>query len=118
MDAIRLCALEELPVGAELEGREFRPWPGRRESLFLVREGDKVHAYLNRCPHKGSPLNWSPDRFLDNERRYIVCATHGALFEIDKGICVAGPCRGDQLTRIDVEVRDGEVVMFEGSLAR
>jgi nitrite reductase/ring-hydroxylating ferredoxin subunit len=54
-------------------------------------------------------LEWQPNQFLDYEKQFIQCATHGALFGIDDGICIAGPCPGEQLEALPVEVRDGEV---------
>ena len=105
----RLCALDDLPDGKEREGREFSPCADSRESIFLVRRGRRVHGYRNRCPHTGSPLNWTPDHFLDRERRHIVCATHGAMFRVEDGFCVAGPCAGDELTPVPLEIRDGDV---------
>jgi nitrite reductase/ring-hydroxylating ferredoxin subunit len=81
-------------------------WPLRG---FLVREGTAVFAYENRCAHLGHPLNWSPDRFLSSDGRAIVCASHGATYEIATGRCFAGPCKGRNLKRLDCEVRGGEV---------
>lgn len=66
-------------------------------SLFGVRRQGKVHLYRNRCPHRGIPLNWEADRFLDDSASLIHCAHHGALFVIDSGECVAGPCEGEWL---------------------
>ena len=40
-----------------------------------------------------------------------MCAVHGATFELQEGVCVAGPCKGAALRTIDVEVRDGAVVL-------
>jgi nitrite reductase/ring-hydroxylating ferredoxin subunit len=105
----RLCALGDLPDGTEREGREFSPYRGGRESIFLVRRGREVHGYRNRCPHTGSPLNWMPDHFLDRERHHIVCASHGAMFRVEDGFCVAGPCAGDELTPVPLEIHDGDV---------
>ena len=70
---------------------------GRALDGFLVRHGGRVLAYVDSCPHTGAPLNWEPDRFLDIDQRYIQCATHGALFRIDDGLCVQGPCAGQSL---------------------
>jgi nitrite reductase/ring-hydroxylating ferredoxin subunit len=81
-------------------------WPFRG---FVVREGDAVYAYENHCVHAGHPLNWSPDRFLSRDRRAIVCASHGAMYEIATGRCFAGPCKGEGLRRVDCDVRDGEI---------
>jgi nitrite reductase/ring-hydroxylating ferredoxin subunit len=80
---------------------------GAKLRIFAVRRGDAVHVYVNRCPHVGTPLDWAEDEFLDRERRHIVCATHGALFRIDDGFCIAGPCQGDRLEPFPSAVRDG-----------
>ena len=82
---------------------------GRQLDLLLVRKGEEVYCYLNRCPHTGVNLDWVPDQFLDNESTYIQCATHGALFRIEDGFCVAGPCAGQALSSIQVK-NDGEYV--------
>ena len=67
------------------------------DKLFAVRKDGQVFAYRNRCPHRGIPLEWLPDQFLDHSASLIQCATHGALFLIDSGECVAGPCAGQAL---------------------
>lgn len=90
--------------------REFQigegDWPYRG---FVVRQGDKVYAYQNFCAHVGHPLNWSPDSFLSKDRRAILCSSHGALYEIDTGLCFRGPCVGRSLRPVDVTVRDGTI---------
>ena len=69
--------------------------------LFVVRRAGQVYAYKNRCPHRGVPLEWQPNQFLDPSASLIQCATHAALFLIETGECVAGPCAGQSLTAID-----------------
>jgi nitrite reductase/ring-hydroxylating ferredoxin subunit len=81
-------------------------WPFRG---FVVRQGDEIHAYENVCAHVGHPLNWMPDDFLSKDRESIQCASHGALYEIDTGLCFRGPCAGRSLRRVDVSVRDGVI---------
>jgi nitrite reductase/ring-hydroxylating ferredoxin subunit len=76
-------------------------------SLFAVKRGGRIHLYHNRCPHRGIELNWLPDQFLDRDGTLIQCATHGALFLIDSGLCVAGPCHGRSLTALPFVIRDG-----------
>lgn len=71
-------------------------------AAFAVRYQGRVYAYLNRCAHKLTELDWEPGEFFDAERRHLVCATHGALYEPDSGRCVAGPCRGAMLERLQV----------------
>jgi nitrite reductase/ring-hydroxylating ferredoxin subunit len=102
-----LARLEQLADGA---ARELTlgegAWPLRG---FLVRVGDAVYAYVNRCPHAGRVLNLLPDRFLTKEGDLIQCCQHGALFEKDTGECIAGPCVGEHLRRIPVVVEEGAV---------
>jgi nitrite reductase/ring-hydroxylating ferredoxin subunit len=105
------ATLDLLPDGAtrgfDLSQEE---WPLRG---FLVRVGDDVHAYVNRCPHAGRQLNFMPDRFLTQDGTLIHCIAHGALFEKATGECIAGPCVGDNLRRIPVRVEGGAVVLAE-----
>ena len=78
-----------------------------------MRVGDDVHAYLNRCPHAGRPLNFLPDRFLAPDGELIQCCAHGALFEKATGLCIAGPCVDESLRRLPVAVINGEVQLTE-----
>ena len=102
---ITLCPLDDIdPAGAkgfELDGG----------SLLVVRRDGQLHAYHNRCPHLGVELNWLPDQFLDRGGELIQCATHGALFRIDDGRCVAGPCSGKSLRPIPCTLIDGHVTI-------
>ena len=83
-----LCRVEEITDGAS---RGFPPAPGSFTGLFAVRRGNQVFAYVNACPHIGVALDWAPDDFLTRDGAHIVCAVHGALFEIDGGRCIARP---------------------------
>ncbi|KFN46417.1 hypothetical protein N790_08715 [Arenimonas malthae CC-JY-1] len=76
---------------------------GERQSLVLLRAGDSLRAWLNICPHAGRRLDWAPGKFLVDQGR-LVCAAHGASFELGAGVCVAGPCRGASLTAVAVAV--------------
>ena len=79
------------------------------QKLFAVRQQGRVYLYLNRCPHLGIPLEWVADQFLDNSGSMIHCANHGALFVINTGKCVAGPCSGRALTLIDYHIEAGDL---------
>ena len=92
---IRLCAPNELTEG------QSRGFALAELQLLLVRREGQVYAYQNRCPHRGIPLEWQPDQFLDASNSLIQCATHGALFLIESGECVAGPCSGQSLTPLN-----------------
>ena len=104
---MRLSALNDIADGgfAEVEATI----DGDAESLVIYRLGDEVRAWLNVCPHAGRRLDWAPGQFLKSKDGHLVCAAHGASFELDRGDCVAGPCRGDALRAVQVQVRDGEV---------
>lgn len=109
----RVCRLEDLPTGDKFDALGFAASHPARPGIFVMRHGDEVKAYVNCCPHLGTPLNWSPDRFMDLERTNIVCATHGAEFRVDSGECISGPCLGDMLEPVEVEVRDGVVYVAD-----
>ena len=79
--------------------------------IALFRLGDGVQAYLNTCPHQGRSLNWAPDQFLIGKDGKLVCPHHGACFDINSGACVSGPCEGASLTSVDIELRDGMVLL-------
>ena len=84
---------------------------GDAESLIIHRSGASVRAWLNVCPHAGRRLDWAPGKFLKSKEGHLICAAHGASFELQRGDCIAGPCRGDSLRAVAVEVRDGQVVL-------
>ena len=104
-----LCALEDIPDGGS-RGFALRGEDGREIRVFAVRRGEAVWAYVNRCPHRGTPLDWRPHDFLDREGRHIVCATHGAVFQVEDGVCIAGPCPGEQLTPLPLERRGDQLL--------
>ena len=88
---------------------------GDAESLILHRSGESVRAWLNVCPHAGRRLDWAPGQFLRSKDGLLVCAAHGASFELAQGECVAGPCRGASLRAVAVEVREGGVYLVGGA---
>ena len=108
----RICSLDELPEGAcrsfelQLEGKVVEG--------FLVHHHGTVYAYRNQCPHSGANLNWLPDQFLDLDGQLIQCTLHGALFRIEDGLCLFGPCVGKGLERAEVEVKEGIVWLRHG----
>lgn len=108
MSGPRLCTLAEL---ADTGSRGFAvgegDWPLRG---FVVRLADGgVRAWVNSCPHAGHPLDMQPHRFLNAEGTLIQCASHGALFAPDSGVCVAGPCPGRRLRPLAVVLQDDDV---------
>jgi nitrite reductase/ring-hydroxylating ferredoxin subunit len=106
-----VCSLADLPDGgcrgfAIGEG----DWPLRG---VVVRERDRVYAYVNRCPHAGHPLNLRPHQFLTRDGTLLLCSSHGAAFEKSTGYCVAGPCAGRSLDAVPVKVESGFVMLAD-----
>lgn len=108
-DTPPLVGLEHIEDGGFAEAEAMLD--GDAESLILHRHGAAVRAWLNVCPHAGRRLDWAPGKFLKSKAGLLVCAVHGASFETVDGVCVAGPCRGDRLRAVAVEVRDGGVFL-------
>jgi nitrite reductase/ring-hydroxylating ferredoxin subunit len=108
-EKIRLCGLADLddPGAREID------LGGISGEAFLVRQGERVFGYLNHCPHTGVNLNWMPDQFLDPTDGFIQCATHGALFRIEDGFCLRGPCAGARLQPLTVVVESGEIFLLD-----
>lgn len=108
-----VCRLTELDAyGARAFTIGGGDWPLRG---FVVRAGPALYAYVNRCPHAGHPLNLLPDRFLTPDGALVLCSSHGALFEKQTGLCVAGPCAGQSLTPVPLEIRSGFVMLADGA---
>lgn len=107
----RLIALADLADGDFAEAEATLD--GDAESLILYRQGDQVRAWLNVCPHAGRRLDWAPGKFLKSKEGLLVCAAHGASFELGGGQCVAGPCRGSSLRAIALSIIDGDVLLAD-----
>jgi nitrite reductase/ring-hydroxylating ferredoxin subunit len=83
---------------------------GARHSIVVVDYAGAVRAYINSCPHARTPLNWAEDKFFDLSGTYLLCATHGATFDIAGGRCVRGPAKGQSLTAIPIRLENDEIV--------
>jgi len=94
-----------------LTDRESRSFHVEGQSVFAVRQGEHIYLYLNRCPHRGIPLEWIEHQFLDSSGSLIQCATHGAQFIPESGYCVTGPCSGQSLQAIAFEQVEGVVTI-------
>jgi nitrite reductase/ring-hydroxylating ferredoxin subunit len=77
------------------------------DSVFAIKRDGQIYVYRNSCPHRGVELNWLEDQFLDSDGELIQCATHGALFVIESGECIYGPCRGQNLQPVAFSIEHG-----------
>jgi nitrite reductase/ring-hydroxylating ferredoxin subunit len=96
----------------EGEARSFVFGEGaKRFELLVAKSGGRVFAYVNQCPHQGTPLDIWPNRIMSEDRRELVCGTHGARFRVEDGFCIGGPCAGKSLQRVAIK-RQGENLAF------
>lgn len=107
-----LCRLDEIPDGGATA--VDATLADGDESLILLRRGDQVYGYLNVCPHAGRRLDYAPGKFL-LKNSTLICAVHGATFNQADGLCIAGPCRGEHLRGVAVQVHDGTIHLAEGT---
>ena len=85
---------------------------GQPARAFALRYDGRLVAYLNRCSHVPTEMDWKPGEFLDMDRRWILCSLHGAMYEPRDGRCVGGPCGRGRLTAIPVEEEGGQVYWY------
>lgn len=107
---IRLCLLDDLPAEGAI-GFNVDTVNGPR-AVFVVRQAGNCYAYVNSCPHTGVTLDWQPDQFLDSSGTLIQCSTHGALFRIEDGFCIYGPCANRSLTAIPTEIEANQLYLL------
>jgi len=90
--------------------KKFTLRRGQRElEGMLVNFEGNLFAYINRCPHTGITLDWVNNQFFSSDKRYVMCATHGAVFEPATGECIWGPCVGLSLQSVPIEIDGGQV---------
>jgi len=102
-----LCLVKDIADG---QAKEFSWRQGNDlHEIFIQRLGDDIHAFVNICPHAGGPLNMDDGKFMEKTGRYLMCHTHGALFDPKSGQCLAGPCNGAFLRAVALEIKEGEI---------
>ncbi len=110
MTPITLCYLDDIEDGGSAGFAYGEPDAfGFRKSAMVIRRGERVFVFENACPHVGAPLDFQPGKFLNAEGTLILCSSHGALFRIEDGYCISGPCAGKSLTPITARIEEGRV---------
>jgi nitrite reductase/ring-hydroxylating ferredoxin subunit len=104
---ITLCHIDDIDEGAS------RGFEINELKIIALKKDTQLYLYENRCPHLGLNLEFQPDDFLNYDATYIQCSTHGAMFTMDTGACVLGPCKGDHLKAITFELHNGLVLIAE-----
>ncbi len=108
-DAVWTHMAETIPPGGSAKFR--LQCQERTVEGFVVNVEGAFFAYLNRCAHAGTPLDLWPNDFFTEDGRFLICATHGAIYAPETGECVGGPCVGSALASLPVTVCDGQVVV-------
>lgn len=80
-------------------------------SLLVFQYRNSIHAYVNRCPHIGTPLDLVSGKIFSRDGQELICATHGARFLPSTGLCIAGPCQGRSLQALSIKLAGSEVVL-------
>jgi len=100
---------EEVP---EREARAFDTLQGT--TIFITQRDGSFYAYQNLCPHLQTELEYLENQFLDQDKEYIQCSTHGALFNVETGECISGPSLGDFLNKVEIKVHsDGGIYIVD-----
>ena len=79
--------------------------------MFIYNDNGTFKAYQNSCPHYDVPLNHNPDDLFTSDAGYFQCMTHFAKFEKDSGLCISGPCEGQALESIPIELEGERLII-------
>lgn len=103
----KICMTEDIP---EREARAFETDTG--STIFITQRDGMFYAYKNMCPHLQVELEFLENKFLDQDQEFIECSTHGALFTVETGECISGPCMGESLQKVEIRVHsDGGIYL-------
>jgi nitrite reductase/ring-hydroxylating ferredoxin subunit len=100
-----LCSIHDIEEG------QSRGFASHHGPVFAVKRDGQIFVYKNECPHLGVNLEFQPNEFLDSEGALIQCSMHGALFTIEDGLCVSGPCQGDHLQTVSFSIVDDQITL-------
>lgn len=109
--SVVLCRTDDV---AEGQAKSFIIGEGKdRRDIVVVRRAGKFHAYVNSCPHQAMPLETFPDKFLNEDGSLFICSTHGARFRVEDGFCIGGPCEGESMKRVAIDLVDDAIRVIE-----
>lgn len=112
--ALTICLSRDLE--SESNGIEFEVIKNDEIlPAFAIRFRGVVYAYVNRCSHMQLKLNFINDNFFDFDREHLICATHGALYDVKSGACRDGPCNGLGLVPLSVTELEGRVTLSDNT---
>ena len=103
MAGIPVCRFDELADGSIRRFMVDDDFP-----IAIVRCGDRVHALLDSCPHRGAPLSKGTVSVADQE---VICPWHFFRFKLPYG---EGAINADLKVPVyEVTVEDGVVILTQ-----
>jgi nitrite reductase/ring-hydroxylating ferredoxin subunit len=72
--------------------------------ILVIKQGARIHACVNRCPHEGYPLSEG----VLTEGCVLTCNWHNWKFDLESGETLIG---GDTLPRFPVRIEAGRVLL-------
>ena len=85
---------------------------GATLDAMLINHEDRLFAYVNRCCHLSISLDWVDNQFFTEDKRHLICANHGAIYEPTNGECVWGPCFGAFLQGVPLKIEAEKIFAF------
>ncbi|MDB4837782.1 Rieske 2Fe-2S domain-containing protein [Marinomonas sp.] len=80
--------------------------------FLITKQKGQIIAYKYLCPHQNKHLNGSEETSLDDAGDYAKCSHHGALFSLQDGRCITGPCQGSFLTKATLGIEQGDCYLL------
>jgi nitrite reductase/ring-hydroxylating ferredoxin subunit len=102
---LKIAATEEIREGQSV--KFVIPRKDRITEAFVVKKDGKFFSYLNLCRHWSVGLDFDDNDFFSEDKAWLVCKNHGAIYEPATGICQGGPCGGSALYRVPLIEKDG-----------
>lgn len=66
-------------------GRKLQPVEIAGMKIFLMRDGGRIYALEDKCPHRGVPLSMGTREFPG----HVTCVYHGWVFDLETGMLKA-----------------------------
>ena len=102
--------LKIVPLKDIKEGQSLKfsiPRKDRKTEAFLIKKDGKFYSYLNMCRHWTVGLDFDDNEFFSEDKVFLVCKNHGALYEPETGACQGGPCNGAGLYKVPLIEKAG-----------
>jgi nitrite reductase/ring-hydroxylating ferredoxin subunit len=83
--------------------------------ILLLRSGQQVCAYVNRCAHFGVPLSSRQELLQFESHVSLSCNVHYARYRWSDGVCDRGDCEGERLIPIPLQLDAQGAIRIAGA---